>query len=41
MPEQLARSDGEAVPDGRANAGNKDVGAERTLDEIIDTYARE
>jgi hypothetical protein len=40
MPEQLLRSDGEAVSDERTNAG-EDAETEQTLDDIIDTYARE
>ena len=40
MPQQVLRSDGEAAPE-RTSAETEDVGTEQTLDDIIDTYARE
>jgi hypothetical protein len=46
MPEQLLRSDGEEVSEART-AGNEEttsdegIETERTLDDIIETYARE
>jgi hypothetical protein len=39
MPEQVARSDEGEVSE-RTSAGNGDVETGRTLEEIIDTYAR-